>query len=124
VRGNEVKAHWTFDRTKYVNTIAYMTGSSFSGGATYQYRDGGLRVIITPEYIDGKRWVHVSCWTPQGIPNLFDIAMVKREFIGQGRRAIIIAPDCDLDEIKKGDSVHLWHCTEGDGLPDLAAEED
>jgi hypothetical protein len=68
---------------------------------------------------DGRRWAHVSMSRPSRLPSWDDVREVKDTFIGRDRRAIqILPPQAEYVNLHKN-VLHLWHCLDGDGLPDF-----
>jgi len=71
---------------------------------------------------DGKRWVHVSMSYPNKLPGWNVVRMVKDRFIGRDKKAIQVFPaDTEYVNIHPF-CLHLWHCIDGDGLPDFRVE--
>jgi hypothetical protein len=68
---------------------------------------------------DGKRWVHVSCSRPSRLPSWGDIREVKDAFIGRERRALQVLPPAAEYVNIHPNCLHLWHCLDGDGMPDF-----
>jgi hypothetical protein len=79
-----------------------------------------LMVIVTGGVEgDGKRWLHVSMSRPDELPSYNDMCMVKEIFIGANKKAMqIFAPASEHVNISQF-VLHLWHCIDGDGLPDF-----
>lgn len=68
---------------------------------------------------DDRRWVHVSVSRPSRLPSWDDLREVKDTFIGRDRRALqILPPRAEYVNFHKN-VLHLWHCLDGDGLPDF-----
>jgi hypothetical protein len=71
---------------------------------------------------DGRRWVHVSLSRPSRLPSWEDVRKVKDAFIGRERKALqILPPQAEYVNIHNH-VLHLWHCLDGDGLPDFRVE--
>ena len=79
----------------------------------------GLSVIgsVATEQ-DGKRWVHLSCARSGRLPSWFDLREVRDVLLGDAvayqvlpskSRYINLHPNC----------LHLFHCLDGDPLPDF-----
>lgn len=68
---------------------------------------------------DGRRWVHVSYSRPRRLPSYDDLVLVKERFIGPDRQAISVHPRRDEHVSLHPHCLHLWHCLDGDGLPDF-----
>lgn len=68
---------------------------------------------------DGKKWLHVSCAYKNRLPSWEDLKMVKETFIGKDKKAIqVLPPDSEYVNVNPY-CLHLWHCVNGDGLPDF-----
>lgn len=79
-----------------------------------------MMVIVTGNTErDGKRWVHVSMSRPSRMPSYADMCRVKHDFIGNGRQAIQLFVPSDQHYNYHSYCLHLWHCIDGDGLPDF-----
>ncbi len=71
---------------------------------------------------DGKRWIHVSMSYPQKLPGWNVYRMVKDRFIGRDKKAIqVLPPDSEYVNLHPN-VLHMWHCLDGDGLPDFRTE--
>lgn len=105
-------------------------------GAKYRRVDktrGALQVIVSSSREDdGRRWLHVSAsrvWlvrnrlgaflAEQALPSYEDLKLVKREFVGEDKRAIQVFPPSAEHVNIHPCVLHLWHCVDGDGLPDF-----
>jgi hypothetical protein len=90
----------------------------------HRYRDG-LSVIATMENHEGKYWLHVSCAyndKRRGIPSFETLKEVKNIFIGRHRKAIQILPSEKEYVNVHPRCLHLFTCSEDDGLPDFTHE--
>lgn len=83
-------------------------------------REDGLRVIMSGSVApDGKRWLHVSLSREARLPNWGDLKHVRDVFLGPEKTAYqIIAPTSEWINMHKF-CLHLWHCVDGDPLPDF-----
>lgn len=68
---------------------------------------------------DRKRWIHVSYSRPTRTPSYWDTVRVKRDFIGDDHKAISVHPAKSEHVSIHPFCLHLWHCVDGDGLPDF-----
>ena len=84
------------------------------------YTDGKLTVIISgAREQDGRRWVHLSVSHKDRIPAWRELRRVKDLFLGQDAKAISVLP-AEREYVNLHPYVlHLWHCLDGDGLPDF-----
>lgn len=78
----------------------------------------GLRVIQEIEIHDGKEWLHTSLSRQDRIPSYQDILMVKDQFIGTERKAIMVFPSRKEHVNMHPFCLHLYS-NEEDGLPDF-----
>jgi|JI10StandDraft_1071094.scaffolds.fasta_scaffold1819773_2 hypothetical protein len=80
----------------------------------------GLAVMLSGAVeLDGRRWVHVSTSRRDRMPSYEDLAVVKRLFIGEERRAIQVFVPHTEHVNRHQFCLHLWCCVDGDGLPDF-----
>jgi hypothetical protein len=87
----------------------------------FQHTRAPLTVIATVkrERGDGRRWLHVSVSHARRLPTWEDVREVKDLFIGRERRAIqVLPPESEYVNVHPR-TLHLWHCLDGDGLPDF-----
>ena len=83
-------------------------------------RADGLHVLVSGgRWPDGKRWLHVSLAFRNRIPTYWDLADVKRLFVGDDRQAIQVFPATGRHVNLHNYCLHLWACLDGDGLPDF-----
>lgn len=83
-------------------------------------REDGLVVMMSGSVAeDGKRWLHVSLSRKTRLPNWGDLKHVRDVFLGPEKTAYqIIAPRSEWINMHKF-CLHLWHCVDGDPLPDF-----
>lgn len=106
--------HFSFPRTYRVIQEA-PRGEAFA-----VRRNDGLQVICSVGVeVDAKVWIHVSFSRPDRIPDYQDIADVKKDFIGEDRKAIQVFPQKSEHVNYHPYCLHLWCCLDGDGLPDF-----
>jgi hypothetical protein len=68
---------------------------------------------------DGKRWQHVSLSRHERLPSWEDVRRVKDLFIGKDKLAIQVLPrEADYYNYHPH-CLHLWHCLDGDSVPDF-----
>lgn len=79
-----------------------------------------LRVLVScAQYADARRWLHVSVSLRGGqLPSWPQMSEVKELFIGGDRQAIQVMPPRS-NHVNIHEVLHLWHCLDGDGLPDF-----
>lgn len=85
----------------------------------YQRKDG-LKVLssISTE-ADGKPWLHVSVSRRSRLPTWRDLTECKDIFVGRDRKAIQVLPEESEYVNVHQFCLHMWHCLEGDTLPDF-----
>jgi len=89
-------------------------------GAKYERMIDGTTVIMSgATELDGRRWLHVSLANPRRLPPYRDIVEVKELFIGRGKKAIQVFPPRAEHVNIHPNCLHLWHCVDGDPLPDF-----
>lgn len=91
-----------------------------SDGEAWVNKSLGLVVISSmAKELDGKFWQHVSLSRKSKVPSYDDMCLVKKLFIGEDKKAIqIFAQKSDHVNIHPY-CLHLWHCIDGDSLPDF-----
>ncbi len=84
-----------------------------------KFRKGLLTVIYSiAKELDGKLWIHLSLARPNKYPTYEEIKQVKDIFIGDVK-AIMVFPESKHHVNLHPYCFHLWHCIEGDSLPDF-----
>lgn len=92
-----------------------------ANGAAWRSRDGVMVVVSGAVELDERRWVHVSLSRRDRMPSHEDLTRIKRLFIGPDRRALqLFVPEDEHVNFHRF-CLHLWHCLDGDGLPDFRA---
>lgn len=83
--------------------------------------NNGLFVIVGGEKHGGKKWLHVSFSRKSRIPSYDDLLRVKKDFIGEDRKAVMVFPDKDHYVNLHPYCLHLYSCIDGDdGLPEFS----
>ncbi len=89
-------------------------------------KQGGLRVIVDCEIkADGSPWLHVSVSRKSYTPTHEDMALVKRDFIGDDRYAYSVWAPKEHHVNIHAHCLHLWSrldTTNGRVLPEFSAE--
>jgi hypothetical protein len=105
-----MRRHWHLDKEGE-------DGASFS---SIKKRVGYYVIFSTYEYDDGKTWAHVSVSrSDKAMPTWDDMVWVKEEFLGKEAKAIIVIPPRSEHVSIHDTCHHLWHCIDGDELPDF-----
>lgn len=80
----------------------------------------GVSVIMSGQIENGKKWLHVSLACKSKMPSYDDLALVKKVFIGEHKKAIMVFPEKKYHVNIHHYCLHLWHCLDGDGLPEFS----
>lgn len=87
-------------------------------GAAYQ--NGRLHVIASSRVeTDGRRWAHVSMSFPDRLPSWEDVKRVRDAILGPTRTAVHVVPPASEHYNVHSYCLHLWHCLDGDTVPDF-----
>ena len=80
----------------------------------------GLMVMASVgEYADGKEWLHISVSRESRIPTYEEMTRVKRDFIGDDRKAVFILPEKDNHVNIAENCLHLFYSKENP-LPEFS----
>lgn len=83
------------------------------------YIFNGLQVIVTAEIREDREWLHVSFSRANKLPDYKDIQMVKRDFIGEDKKAIMVFPEKEYYVNTHPYCLHLWYSPENP-LPEFS----
>lgn len=110
---------WGRDHLPKLTPPAWMKVEDCGDGAKYM-REDGLSVIMSGAIADdGKRWLHVSASRARRLPSWGDMRHVKAVFLGDEVTAIqVFVPKSQWVNLHPY-CLHLWHCLDGDPLPDF-----
>lgn len=93
---------------------------SASDGHKWINKSEGISVIISiATQPDLKKWLHISLARPNRMPDYHDIKNVKTLFL-PNRKAIMVFPEDDKFVNIHPYCLHLFHCLDGDGLPEFS----
>ena len=85
------------------------------------WEHNGLMIIASVgKYEDGLEWLHVSVSRKSRIPSYEDITRVKRDFIGEDRKAITVLPEKKYHVNLHENCLHLFY-SEDNPLPEFSA---
>jgi hypothetical protein len=84
------------------------------------YDSTHLSIIISGEEHDKKKWLHISAARTSRLPSYGDLKRIKKDFIGEEKRAIMIFPDAAHHVNIHPYCLHLYYCFDGDGLPEFS----
>lgn len=81
----------------------------------------GLQVIASVAiFDDGREWLHVSFSRKNKMPTYDDLQLVKREFIGNDKKAVMIFPETKYYVNIHPNCLHLWYSADNP-LPEFSA---
>lgn len=89
-------------------------------GIFYEYRTGLRALVSVAREKDGRDWVHLSLSRPNRMPTYEDMCLVKDLFIGENELAIQVFVPKDRHVNLHPNCLHLWHCLDGDPVPDFS----
>lgn len=78
----------------------------------------GLTIMATVGSYDGVQWLHLSLSRKSRLPTYKEMMMIKRDFIGEDRKALFILPKKENYVNIHNYCLHLWVC-ERDIIPDF-----
>ena len=85
------------------------------------WEHNGLMIIASVgKYEDGLEWLHLSVSRKSRIPNYEDITRVKRDFIGEDRKAITVLPEKKYHVNLHENCLHLFYSADNP-LPEFSA---
>lgn len=94
-------------------------GETEDGGA-FAHENGLCVIVSAAVELDGKRWLHVSCSRRSRLPSWDDVVAVKNLFVGTDKLAVQVLPPMSRYINIHPNVLHLWHCLDGDPIPDFA----
>ena len=87
----------------------YMAGWEFNG----------LIILASAgEYDDGKEWLHVSVSRKNRLPTYEELTRIKRDFIGDDKKAVFVLPEKEKHVNIHNYCLHLFYSAENP-LPDF-----
>ncbi len=87
------------------------------------YTRRALRAFVSASLeADGKRWLHVSTSRKDRMPNWTEFRAVKDLFIGLDKLAVQVFPPQSQYVNFHPNALHLWHCLDGDPVPDFRTD--
>ena len=93
------------------------------GEAAAEYMAGwefnGLIILASAgEYDDGKEWLHVSVSRKSRLPTYEELIRIKRDFIGDAKKAVFVLPEKEKHVNIHNYCLHLFYSAENP-LPDF-----
>ena len=105
-----------------LDTSRWTGGPDREYARAYQWKKGLLVLISCAQQSDLRLWLHVSVSRKDTcIPTWEQMSVLKQLFIGDDRQAIQVMPPASKHVNIHSACLHLWHCLDGDGLPDFTA---
>lgn len=81
----------------------------------------GLQIIASAgEYDDGREWLHISVSRKSRIPSYEEMARVKRDFIGDDKKAVFVLPEKKNHVNIHENCLHLFYSAENP-LPEFSS---
>lgn len=93
------------------------------GEAAAEYMAGwefnGLLIMASAgEYDDGKEWLHVSVSRKSRLPTYEELTRIKRDFIGDDKKAVFVLPEKEKHVNIHNYCLHLFYSA-ANPLPDF-----
>ncbi len=88
-------------------------------GCSFVSTDRLFVIFSIDKELDNKYWLHVSFSRKNRIPDYDDIIRIKKHFIGENKKAIMIFPEKENHVNLHPYCLHLWSCLETDNIPDF-----
>lgn len=80
----------------------------------------GLYIIASAgEYEDGKEWLHVSVSRKSRVPSYDELTRIKREFIGEDKKAVFVLPEKENHVNIHSYCLHLFYSAQNP-LPEFS----
>lgn len=81
----------------------------------------GLMIIASAgEYDDGREWLHVSVSRKSRVPSYDELTRIKRDFIGDDKKAVLVLPEKKNHVNIHDYCLHLFYSAENP-LPEFSA---
>ena len=88
-------------------------------GASYRGPKGITAIVSVAKELDGLLWVHLSVAHRDRLPTYEELKLAKALFIGREKQAIqVFAPESRHINLHCY-CLHLWHCLNGQPIPDF-----
>lgn len=86
----------------------------------FSFHFNGLFIIISIEIKNAKKWIHVSYSRKNRIPDYLDTIRIKKHFIGENRKAIMIFPEKENYVNIHKCCLHLFCCLDSWDIPEFS----
>lgn len=97
-------------------------GWTRAGGLDNAYRHIHRRIVVivsAAREADGRRWIHVSVSHRDRLPTWEELREVKDWIIGRAALAVQVLPRAEEYVNLHPNCLHVWHCLDGDPVPDF-----
>ena len=85
------------------------------------WEHNGLMIIASAgEYDDGREWLHVSISRKSRVPSYNELTRIKRDFIGDDKKAVLVLPEKKNHVNIHDYCLHLFYSAENP-LPEFSA---
>jgi len=85
------------------------------------WEHNGLMIIASVgKYEDGREWLHISVSRKSRLPTYDEITRIKRDFIGDDRKAVTVLPEKKYHVNLHENCLHLFY-SEDNPLPEFSA---
>lgn len=85
------------------------------------WEHNGLFIIASAgEYDDGKEWLHVSVSRKSRVPSYDELTRIKRDFIGEDKKAVLVLPEKENHVNIHDYCLHLFYSA-SNPLPEFSA---
>ena len=98
------------DKAMGKGAIEYMKAWTFNGL---------LIMASVGEYDDGNEWLHISISRKSRIPTYDELTRIKRDFIGDDKKAIMVLPEKEKHVNIAENCLHLFY-SEKNQLPEFS----
>jgi hypothetical protein len=115
--------------TEYQDLAIPLTGKNLPPGwerikqpyyhGVWRNRKRQLAVIASFAMYDDQLWLHVSMSHRRRVPSYEELAYLKRHWIGEDRKAVMVLPSAEEHVNIHPRTLHLFCCIDTDPLPDF-----
>ena len=110
-----------FIKPKKINLQQYKVIEERIDGYAYRSLNGLVIISSIAKEADGRQWLHVSFSRKNRMPEYKDIQTVKRDFIGEEYKAIMVFPEKKHYVNMHKYCLHLFSCVSHDSpIPEFS----
>lgn len=111
---------WEADCVPRVLPVGWTLHTRTDDGAMFLHHSGLSAIMSAAREQDGKRWIHLSIARRSRLPSWEELVAARNVFIGPEKLVVqVLAPAGRHISIHRY-CLHLWHCLDGDPVPDFA----